>query len=187
MQTDRLSDAFAYAAALHARQRRKISGEPYLAHLMAVAAIVLEHGGDEDEAVAALLHDAVEDQGGRPTLERIRNRFGQRVAEIVSGCSDADETPKPPWRERKEAHLARLQNASPSIRLVVAADKLHNSRSLLRDYRRRGEEVWQNFRGGRDGTLWYFRAVAEVLKRAGGSPLLEELDRVVTEIERISS
>lgn len=184
---NRLSDAFSYAAALHAEQRRKISGEPYLTHLMAVAAIVLEHGGDEDETVAALLHDAVEDQGGKPTLEQIRRRFGNRVAEIVDGCSDADETPKPPWRGRKEAHLARLRGASASVRLVSAADKLHNARCLLREYRRRGDEVWDHFYGGRDGTLWYYRAVVDALKHAGASPLLEELDRAVAEIERISS
>ncbi len=154
---------------------------------MAVAAIVLEYGGDEDEAVAALLHDAVEDQGGKPTLEEIRRRFGDRVAEIVVGCSDADETPKPPWRGRKEAHLARLRKASDSVRLVVAADKLHNARCLLRDYRLRGNEVWEHFHGGREGTLWYFRAAVEALWRDDSSPLLEELNRAVAETERFSS
>ena len=115
----RFSEALSYVAALHAEQRRKVSGEPYLSHLLAVAAIVMEYGGNEDEAIAALLHDAVEDQGGVATLEEIRRRFGATVAEIVEGCSDAAESPKPPWRQRKEAHIARLRDASASVRLVV--------------------------------------------------------------------
>ena len=151
---------------MHAEQRRKLSGEPYLAHLLAVAAIVMEHGGNEDEAIAALLHDAVEDQGGLATLEEIRRRFGRPVAEIVDGCTDAAETPKPPWRQRKEAFIARLTNAPASVRLVVAADKLHNARSILRDYRRLGESLWGHFRGGREGTLWYYRAVVERCRQA---------------------
>lgn len=181
--TPRFSEALQFTANLHATQQRKISGEPYLAHLMATTAIVLEHDGDEDEAIAALLHDAVEDQGGKPTLEEIRRRFGQRVAEIVAGCSDADETPKPPWRERKEAHIARLHDAPASIRLVAAADKLHNAQSLLRDYRRHGPAIWEKFHGGRDGTLWYYRAVAETLRKSGESPLVDELHRTVSELE----
>ena len=182
---DRIFEGFRFAAKLHSAQRRKISGEPYLAHLLATAAIVLEHGGDEDEVIAALLHDAVEDQGGRPTLEEIRRRFGERVAEIVVGCSDADRTPKPPWRERKEAHIARLLGASASVRLVAAADKLHNAQSLARDYRRHGPAIWEKFHGGRQGTAWYYRAVVDALKQAGDSPLSGELDRAVLEIEKI--
>ena len=181
--TPRFSEALRYAANLHAAQQRKISGEPYLAHLLATAAIVMEHGGDEDEAIAALLHDAVEDQGGKPALEEIRRCFGPRVAEIVAGCSDADETPKPPWRGRKEAHIARLCDASASIRLVAAADKLHNAQSLLRDYCRHGPAIWEKFHGGRDGTLWYYRAVAETLRKSGNSPLVDELHRTVSELE----
>ena len=183
--TPRFSEAFEFAARLHAAQRRKLSGEPYLAHLLATVAIVLEHGGDEDEAIAALLHDAVEDQGGQPILAEIRHRFGDRAADIVAGCSDADETPKPPWRERKAAHIARLREASDSVRLVVAADKLHNARSLLRELRERGDAVWEHFRGGRDGTRWYFREVVDVLRRADDDRLATELDRAVAEIERI--
>lgn len=180
------SDALQYAAYLHAAQQRKISGEPYLAHLLATAAIVMEHGGDEDEAIAALLHDAVEDQGGKPTLKEIRRRFGPRVAEIVAGCSDADETPKPPWRERKESHIVRLRGASASVRLVAAADKLHNAQSLLRDYRRHGTAIWEKFHGDRDGTLWYYRAVAETLRKSGDSPLLDDLHQTVSELENLS-
>jgi GTP pyrophosphokinase len=181
----RFAEGLAYAAALHAGQRRKVGGEPYLAHLLAVAALVLEGGGDEDEAIAGLLHDAVEDQGGTATLEAIRRRFGDRVAEIVWGCSDATETPKPPWRQRKEKHVARLTAATPSVRLVVTADKLHNARSLLRDHRRLGPSLWTEFHGGRDGTLWYYRAAVEALKSAGTAPLVEELDRAVAELESL--
>jgi (p)ppGpp synthase/HD superfamily hydrolase len=180
--SSRFSEALSYVAALHAEQRRKVSGEPYLAHLLAVAAIVMEHGGNEDEAIAALLHDAVEDQGGMATLEEIRRRFGRAVAEIVEGCSDAFTKPKPPWRQRKEAHIARLREASASVRLVVAADKLHNAASLVREYRQRGESLWASFHGGRDGTLWYYRAVADALNQAGATPIVEELDRAVEEL-----
>ncbi len=178
-------EAVSYAAALHGNQRRKLSGEPYLAHLLAVAALVMEHGGSEDETIAALLHDAVEDQGGLATLAEIRRRFGEPVAEIVEGCTDTAENPKPPWRPRKEAYLARLQGASASVRLVSAADKLHNLRSILREYRRHGESIWSLFRGGRQGTLWYYRAVVESLKQRGGNALVEELERAVTEFEQL--
>ncbi len=133
---DRFHDALSYASRLHAAQRRKGGQVPYVAHLLAVTAIVLEHGGNEDEAVAALLHDAVEDQGGAPRLAEIRARFGVVVADIVAGCTDADTTPKPPWQERKDRYLAHLPAAGRSVQLVAAADKLHNLRSLIEDYRR---------------------------------------------------
>lgn len=182
--SERFCDALVLAARLHANQRRKLSGEPYVAHLLRVAGIVLEHVADEDEAVAALLHDAVEDQGGAATGRLIGERFGPRVAEIVHGCSDTDQTPKPPWRERKEAHLAHLREASASVRLISAADKLDNVRSILAAYRVMGEGIWERFRGGRDGTLWYFRSVAETLKQAGANPLVDELARAVRELAR---
>jgi len=182
----RFSEALAYTAVLHAEQKRKSSGEPYLAHLLAVAAIVMEHGGNEDEAIAGLLHDAVEDQGGIETLDEIHRRFGETVAAIVEGCTDTVEHVKTPWRQRKETHVSRLKDASASVRLVVAADKLHNARSLLREYRRHGELLWSHFRGGRDGTLWYYRAVLDVLTQAEKTPLLEELARTVAEIERLA-
>jgi (p)ppGpp synthase/HD superfamily hydrolase len=187
MGSARVRNALSYAATLHAKQQRKISGVPYVAHLLAVAALVMEHGGNEDETIAALLHDAVEDQGGLPTLDEIRRRFGSTVANIVEGCTDATVTPKPPWRARKEAYVARLQCASGSVRLVSAADKLHNARSILREYRVQGETVWGHFRGGRDGTLWYYRAVVDTLKQTGSTPLVEELERTVEEIENFCS
>ncbi len=182
--SDRFADALVYAARLHRTQQRKVSGTPYVGHLLRVAGTVLDHGADEDEAIAALLHDAVEDQGGAATGEAIRRQFGPRVAEIVEGCSDTDQTPKPPWRERKEAYLAHLADASASVRLVAAADKLDNTRSLLEGYRLRGDALWQSFRGGRDGTLWYLRSVVEVLQASGGNPLVDELARAVSELTR---
>jgi (p)ppGpp synthase/HD superfamily hydrolase len=183
----RFSEALCYVAKLHGEQRRKVSGEPYISHLLAVAAIVMEYGGSEDEAIAALLHDAVEDQGGEATLAEIRRRFGDAIAEIVMGCTDTAESPKPPWRQRKESYIARLRDASASIRLVVAADKLHNIRSLLREYRRCGESLWTSFHGGQAGTLWYYNAVTEVLKQAAITPIVEELDRALEELEVVAS
>ena len=182
----RFEEALVFAARLHRDQRRKGGGVPYVSHLLGVASLVLEYGGDEDEAIAALLHDAIEDQGGVAAWRKIRERFGDRVAYIVHQCSDTDQTPKPPWQERKEAFLARLAEASPSALLVIAADKLHNARSLIADYRGCGEHVWTRFTGGRDGTLWYYRAAAETLKRAAPGPLVQELARAVTELEHLS-
>ena len=182
--TDRFEHALVYAARLHREQRRKGAGIPYISHLLAVTSLVLEHGGDEEEATAALLHDALEDFGGENLRNEIRERFGRRVLEIVEGCTDSDAKPKPPWRERKQAFVERLPHATRSVRLVCAADKLHNARSLRADYRLAGERLWELFRGGREGTLWYYRAVVDALRHAETTPLVEELDRVVTELEQ---
>ena len=184
--TSRFEQALVFAAQLHKEQRRKGSGVPYISHLLAVTALVIEHGGDEDEAIAALLHDAIEDQGGPKAREEIRRRFGDRVTEIVDGCTDSETIPKPPWKERKRAYIARLGEASASVRLVSAADKLHNARSILNDYRGLGEEIWQRFAGRKAGTLWYYRSVLDVLSQAGMTPLIEELDRVVSQLERLA-
>jgi GTP pyrophosphokinase len=181
----RFEDALVFAARLHAAQTRKGSSTPYIAHLLSVAALVLEQGGDEDLAIAALLHDAIEDQGGAATREAIRARFGDRVTAVVDGCTDADTQPKPPWRARKEAYLAHLPAAPPEVRLVSAADKLHNARAILADYRRMGDDLWPRFQGGKAGTLWYYRALVTVYRQAGSTPLVEELDRTVTELERL--
>jgi len=183
MLTTRFEQALVYAAQLHGTQRRKGSDIPYIAHLIAVASIVLEHGGGEDEAIAALLHDAIEDQGGAATREEIRRRFGDRVTEIVDGCTDAETIPKPPWRKRKEAYIAHVAEADESTRLVSAADKLHNSRSILADYRQLGDQLWQRFTGRKDGTLWYYRALVEAFKAHGRTPLVAELERTVIELE----
>ncbi len=183
---EKFEDALVYAARLHRDQTRKGSGIPYITHLLAVAAIVGENGGTEKEAIAALLHDAPEDMGGRERLEDIRRRFGDEVAEIVAGCTDTYEDPKPAWRPRKEAYITHVTTAPPSVRLVSAADKLHNARSILADLRSSGEELWDRFTGGKEGTLWYYRALTEAYKRAGANAVVEELDRVVREIEALA-
>lgn len=185
--TARFREALEYAVQLHERQRRKGSDTPYIAHLLSVTAIVLEHGGSEDEAIAALLHDAVEDQGGAPVREEIRRRFGPTVTAIVDGCSDSETIPKPPWRERKEAFLAQLPAAGRSVHLVSAADKLHNARALFDDYREHGESLWERFNGGRAGTLWYYRAVTDALVSAIPGPLVQKLERAVAELERVAA
>ena len=182
----RFDQAFLYAAEKHATQTRKKTDVPYISHLMSVAALVLEAGGDEDQAIAALLHDVVEDCGGVPVLEEVQRRFGDRVAKIVEGCTDAYTIPKPPWKQRKLDYLEILRRADDDIRLVSAADKLHNVRTILADYRTEGDAVWQRFSGRRDGTLWYYRAVLEVLQGGHPNPLLDELQRVVTELETLT-
>ncbi|HEY6579789.1 MAG TPA: HD domain-containing protein [Rubrobacter sp.] len=181
---DKFENALVYASQLHKDQVRKGTSTPYITHLLAVASIVGENGGTQDEVVSALLHDAPEDQGGEPTLREIRDRFGNEVAEIVDGCTDTYENPKPPWRERKERYLAHLANASDSVRLVSSADKLHNARTVLSDYRLLGEDLWTRFNGKKVGTLWYYRAIVDTLR--GDGPIVEELDRVVTDLETLS-
>ena len=183
--TPRFIDAFAYASKAHAGQTRKGGSVPYIAHLMDVAAIVLFFDGTEDQAIAALLHDAPEDAGGRAMLEGIRRRFGDAVADIVDGCTDTYETPKPAWLDRKKSYIARIPALPPTTLLVAAADKLANARSVLSDHRRFGEAVWTRFQGKRDGTLWYYRAVTDALARAMPSPLVTELARVVAELESL--
>ncbi len=183
----RFTDALIYTTELHARQRRKGTDVPYIAHLLGVAAIVLEDGGDEDEAIAALLHDAVEDQGGLPTLAAIRERFGDTVAEIVIGCTDADTHPKPPWRWRKEQYIAHVRHASPAVRRVSLADKLHNARTIVHDQRQIGNAVFARFAGGIAGTIWYYRTLAQIFLETNSGPNAAELDRVVTEIERLAA
>lgn len=183
---EKFEDALTYAARLHKDQTRKGTCTPYVTHLLAVAAIVGENGGTEDETVAALLHDSPEDRGGKERLEDIRARFGDTVAEIVDGCTDTYEDPKPPWRPRKEAYVAHVATAPTSVRLVSAADKLHNARSILADLRSLGDELWDRFTGGKEGTLWYYRALAEAYAKAGSNSVVEELDRVVREIETLA-
>jgi GTP pyrophosphokinase len=184
--TSRFETALAFAARLHGGQVRKGTPIPYVAHLLAVAGLVIEHGGDEDEAIAALLHDAVEDQGGAHARDMIRRLFGERVLAIVEGCTDADVLPKPPWRARKEAYLAHLPEASASVRLVSAADKVHNVRAIVFDLRRLGDSLWGRFNGGREGTLWYYRALVDRFAASGPADLAAELRRAVEEMERLA-
>jgi GTP pyrophosphokinase len=184
-RTTRFERALAFATRLHAEQQRKGSDVPYACHLLSVAAIALEYGANETEAIAALLHDAVEDQGGAKTRRKIERRFGSEVAKIVEGCSDSHGDPKPPWFDRKKSYLDRIAGEPPSVRLVSAADKLHNVRSILKDYREIGEDLWSRFNGGREGTLWYYGSLVSEFRKAGSNPLVEELARVVSELESL--
>jgi len=179
----RFERAFLFAKEKHAGQTRKASGVPYLAHLMGVASLALEYGGDEDVAIAALLHDVVEDCGGRAMLKEVKRRFGSRVAKMVEGCTDSDTVPKRPWRERKDTYLQHLKSADEETRLVSAADKLNNLRSILSDYREVGEVVWERFKGGREGTLWYYRALLEEFQRGKPNRLIRDFELLVLELE----
>ena len=178
--------AFAFAAEKHAKQTRKASTIPYIAHLMGVASLVLEAGGDEDLAIAALLHDVVEDCGGAPMLKEVRRRFGSRVAKVVDGCTDANTNPKPPWRERKEKYILHLRLADADTRLVSAADKLNTVRSILSDYRAIGESVWSRFAGGRQGTLWYYRTLVDVFLQHPRNRITWELELAVRELDSLA-
>jgi (p)ppGpp synthase/HD superfamily hydrolase len=178
--------AFEFAAKKHDGQTRKASTIPYIAHLMGVTSLVLEAGGDEDIAIAALLHDVVEDCGGTPMLNEVRRRFGARVARVVEGCTDAFTIPKPPWRERKEDYLRHLAEADADTRLVSAADKLNNVRSILTDYRTIGEFVWERFSGGREGTLWYYRTLRDEFLRDAPNRIMRELNLAVNELESLA-
>ena len=185
----KFDEALLLASNLHRDQIRKGSGVPYVAHLLSVGAIALEYGADEEEAIAALLHDSIEDQanGDAEGLKsRIRERFGAKVLAIVEACTDAEVIPKPPWQQRKEQYIAHLAEASPSAILVSASDKLHNARAILSDLRTVGADVWSRFKGGRDGTLWYYRALVTAFDKRGRSALTDELDRVVSEIESLA-
>jgi (p)ppGpp synthase/HD superfamily hydrolase len=179
----RLQRAFRYAAEKHAGQTRKQSAVPYISHLMAVASLVLEAGGDEDMAIAALLHDVVEDCGGMPRLREVRKQFGPRVANIVEGCTDSFGEPKPEWVERKKDYLREVKHANAETRLVSASDKLHNVRTILADYRQHGEAIWTRFTGKREGTLWYYRALTDEYQRRGPSRITRELEIAVAELE----
>lgn len=184
--SSKFEEALVYATRVHGGQLRKKTQIPYIGHLLGVTAIALEYGANETEAIAALLHDAVEDAGGPKRQREIEERFGKKVGEIVAGCTDTDETPKPPWRERKEKYIAHLGDASASTRLVSASDKLHNASAIVHNLRVDGDEVWSRFKSGKEGALWYYRALVTAFREHGESPLVEELDRVVTEMERLA-
>jgi (p)ppGpp synthase/HD superfamily hydrolase len=176
--------ALRYAHDVHRKQIRKGTKAPYIAHLMGVSSIVLDDGGSEEEAIAALLHDAAEDHGGRERLEDIRARFGNAVARIVEDCTDSWETPKPPWAERKRAYIDHARTlARPSLR-VSAADKVHNSYAILRDLRKSGEAVWDRFSAAPDDVMAYYEGLVRAYREAGGGPLVDELDRIIRGIRR---
>jgi GTP pyrophosphokinase len=182
--TGRFDEAFRYAHEIHATQTRKGSATPYLAHLMGVASIVLDDGGSEDEAIAALLHDAAEDQGGRARLDDIRSRFGDVVAHIVEDCTDSWEMPKRPWVERKQAYIQHARSLPPESLRVSAADKVHNTYGILRDLRNIGEALWERFNAGPDDVVAYYESLVRAYRDAGGGRLVDELDRIVRGIQR---
>jgi len=181
---ERFEEALQFAAVAHRTQVRKGSGIPYVGHLLGVCSLVIEDGGDEDEAIAALLHDAAEDQGGERMLDEIRRRFGERVAAIVAACSDTFDSPKPPWRARKDAYLQHLDGETESVLRVSLADKLFNARAILRDFLLVGDDVWTRFQTGRDGQLWYYRELADRFNVLLPDRMAGELSEVVDELER---
>lgn len=185
---ERFDRAFKLASELHRSHVRKGTNVPYVSHLMSVAALVLEDGGDECEAIAALLHDALEDHGDRITAEELEAEFGPRVRALVEACTD---TPpdfsggrKPPWKERKLAYIAHVANEAVPTR-VSLADKLHNARSILRDHRLEEEAVWDRFSAEKSETLWYYRELAGAYRQAGAEGfMIEEFERVVGKLEK---
>jgi (p)ppGpp synthase/HD superfamily hydrolase len=178
-------EAMEYAAEKHGTQTRKGSDIPYLGHLLSVAGYVIEADGTETEAIAALLHDAAEDQGGLETLAEIREKFGDDMANIVGECSDTFEMPKPPWRERKENYIRHLSESSDSALLVSLADKLHNAHAILRDFRARGEELWERFSvNDPKQDLWYYQSLLEVYAKRVQNWMVDELGRVLDELEQ---
>ncbi|MGA8149656.1 MAG: HD domain-containing protein [Terriglobales bacterium] len=184
--TRRFEQALLFATRKHAGQIRKGTPAPYISHLIGVAGLVLEAGGDEDLAIAALLHDVVEDCGGAPMLKEVRRCFGKRVAHVVEGCTDTDQDPKPPWRERKKSYIRHLRIADSDVHLVSAADKLHNLRHIMTDYREEGEKIWERFSGKREGTRWYYRTLLKEFQRRKPNRVVNELARVVKELEAVS-
>ena len=187
--TDRIVEAMFAAAQIHATQSRKGTKIQYLSHLLGTCSIALEYGADEDQAIAALLHDAIED--GRPTAAARKTvmSFGDEVGRIVEGCTDSDAHPKPPWRERKEAYLARLAGEDSRVLLVSGSDKLHNARSIVRDLREVGDDLWARFGPTKHEVLWYYRSLVTAFRAnpAHTPALIEELDRTVTEMERLAA
>lgn len=185
--TGRLLRALQFAATVHGGQVRKGSGVPYLAHLLGVCALVLDHGGGETEAIGALLHDTAEDCGGRAMLRQVREAFGEEVAAIVEGCSDTLDTPKPPWRPRKEAYVAHLADATDAVRTVACADKLHNLLCVVRDLRAApGPGYWKRFNAGQDEQLWYYRACAQAFATGRPPAMLDEYQRTLREFESLA-
>ncbi|MBS0337880.1 MAG: HD domain-containing protein [Proteobacteria bacterium] len=188
----RFRDALVWAAELHEDQKRKGGNIPYVSHLLGVASIVLEHGGDEDQAIAALLHDALEDQAHKMSPREIRARFGDKVEEIVEACTDGDpeeQRDRDPvrWRRRKEKYIAEVATKPEAALLVSMADKLYNARTILEDFRELGEALWPRFTTGKEGTLWYYRTLLAAFKPRAENRLWHELDRTVAEIERLAA
>jgi (p)ppGpp synthase/HD superfamily hydrolase len=187
MLSERFDAALVYASSAHRNQVRKGSDIPYVSHLLGVASLAIEIGADEDQAIAALLHDAVEDQGGQPRLDDIRARFGSRVASIVSDCTDSWEEPKPDWRPRKEAYLASLSSKHPDSLLVSLADKMHNASAINADLAVHGPAVWDRFTGGRNGSLWYYSELALAFERRLPGAPSKRLKALVAEMHDLAA
>lgn len=188
----RFREALVWAAELHEEQRRKGGNVPYVAHLLGVASIVLEHGGTEDQAIGALLHDALEDQAHRMTPGEIRARFGAKVEEIVEACTDGDaeeQQDRDParWRVRKQKYIDAIATKPADALLVSMADKLYNARAILEDFREIGDRLWPRFTAGKEGNLWYYRAMLTAFKARADNRLWHELDRTVADIERMAA
>lgn len=181
--TDRFQRALVLAHQLHANQVRKVSGIPYIAHLLSVTALVLEDGGTEDEAIAALLHDAIEDQGGEATRQVIYAQFGDAVVHIIDGCTESSDVPKPPWKQRKLQYLQQVRSASVSVRRVSLADKLHNARSLVAELRQWGNATWSYFNASPQDILWFYQSLLEIYLATGADAMTEALQQAVLELE----
>jgi (p)ppGpp synthase/HD superfamily hydrolase len=189
-ETPRLSQRFAqaltYAFHLHQYQFRKGSTVPYISHLISVAALVLEDGGDEDAAIAALLHDAIEDQGGNAIRNEVRQQFGDSILHIVEACTESDETPKLTWKQRKLQAIAQIQHAEPAIQRVIIADKLHNLRCIWADWQRQGDRVWQRFNASPTDILWFYQTCVDTVGDRLDSPMVTELRNLLTTLEHRS-
>jgi len=185
--SDKFTQALSFAAILHNGQLRKGTQIPYISHLLSVSVIVMRNGGDEEQAIAALLHDSVEDQGGINLLSDIESKFGARVAKIVRQCSDSFEKQKPPWDQRKKAYVASIAHKSDDAILISKADKVDNARTILNNYRKIGEKLWERFRRGREGNLWYYRACVDAFGNRSNSDLYQELADLVSQIEDIAA
>lgn len=173
--TRRFDEALLYASNIHGGQVRKGTSIPYLSHLLSVAALTMEHGGNEDQAIGALFHDAAEDCGGEPRLNDIRHRFGDPVGDIVRDCTDSWVEPKPPWRGRKEAYIASLASKPERSLLVSLADKTHNARAIVSDLNEIGERLWGRFSAGRDEVVWYYGRLADAFEGKTPQSLSREL------------
>lgn len=181
--TDRFERAMVLAHQLHADQVRKVSGIPYIAHLLSVTAFVLEDGGTEDEAIAALLHDAIEDQGGEATRQVINEQFGDSVVNIIDGCTESSKVPKPAWKQRKLQYLQQVRSASVSVRRVSLADKLHNARSLVLDLRQHGHSTWSYFNASSQEIVWFYQSLLQIYQTTGKDTLTEAFEQTVLELE----
>jgi (p)ppGpp synthase/HD superfamily hydrolase len=183
MLTDQMDKAFTFARKAHQKQLRNRTTIPYLSHLMSVSALTMEHGGDEDIAIAALLHDTLEDCGDADALSKsIQHAFGDRVLRIVRECSDTEITPKPPWKERKETYINHIEQISDDALIVSMCDKLHNLRTIVWDYKVIGDEIFERFKGKREGTIWYYTSLTEKYKLILQSRPNAQLDRIIDEL-----